>query len=154
LIVQVSVPDDSRPGVATTDPQASGWDISFVLDVQRQDTTISTSPVAVPVRGLGEGISVLPLGPGGGWAGGRASPPAGTWSSCPEDGGAPLAADAAQPTRTGEELTGEHAGTWDGFTVRVALGPMASRIASPLGPALATVQADLAPPADRHERAL
>ena len=42
----------------------------------------------------------------------------------------------------------------DGFNVRVPTGPFASRSAGPLGPILATSEADLTPPVDRHERGL
>jgi hypothetical protein len=42
----------------------------------------------------------------------------------------------------------------EGFNVRVATGPLASRSAGALGPALATVLFDHAPQVDRHERAL
>jgi hypothetical protein len=38
--------------------------------------------------------------------------------------------------------------------IRIATGPLAARSAAPLGPMLATVLADPAPPVDRHERAL
>ena len=46
-----------------------------------------------------------------------------------------------------EDLSGD-------FNVRVSSGPLASRSASPLGPALATMLTDQAPTVDRHERAL
>ena len=42
----------------------------------------------------------------------------------------------------------------DGFNVRVPTGPLASRSAGPLGPILASWEADLTPAVDRHERGL
>jgi hypothetical protein len=54
------------------------------------------------------------------------------------------------PSSESIPLTSEGSGS---FEVRVATGPLASRSAGPLGPLLATVVADPAPPVDRHERA-
>jgi hypothetical protein len=63
----------------------------------------------------------------------------------------PIVVDQGDAIST-ESASGEApAGSFD---VRLSSGPLASRSASPLGPALATVMADPAPPVDRHERAL
>jgi hypothetical protein len=52
------------------------------------------------------------------------------------------------------ELPGSDTSRSADFSGRIALGPLASRAAAPLGPNLATMMEDPAPPVDRYERAL
>jgi hypothetical protein len=44
--------------------------------------------------------------------------------------------------------------SFDGFNLRVMTGPLASRAASPLGPTLASIDAEATQQVDRHERAM
>src|SRR5262249_54254173 len=71
-----------------------------------------------------------------------------------EAAGPQAVADSHQEIPPREESTGSTGEPWGSFIVRVTTGPLASRSAAPLGPVLATVLVDPAPPVDRHERAL
>lgn len=135
----------------------SSFNVSFVMEVQRQDFTMSTPdangsvPGAVPVGTLIVASS-FPTG---------SMVSSSDWTTS-ADG--ETASGAAEPTSTtttvsvatteiesGDATDGE---SFDSFNVRVSTGPLASRTASPLGPTLASIDGEATEPVDRHERAM
>jgi hypothetical protein len=158
LVVQLSASTSGTGPTATGVVTMTGGTIPFVLDVQRLEvgttgaiaTSGGTSPaVSLPARAS---IGTLP------------------WTS--DSDGADSAANASLPTdvaasesasilvnQVDSTLPGGEMASWDttapeDFSGRIALGPLASRDAAPIGPNLATVMADPAPSVDRYERAL
>jgi hypothetical protein len=138
----------------------SGGSLPFVVDVQRLESS--------DVTAASDGET--------NWAGnaqGAASASIGTLGGTPSAGGANASATSAVTTEPGHAnstsiavvdagnaaLTGGDPDSADpsspgDFSGRIAVGPLASREAAPLGPNLANVTADPAPSVDRYERAL
>ena len=157
LLVQISVPSSSSSATGTLSP--SGSPVPFMMDIQRQEIGSSLAvatgiTLAGPIPGLvRSGIGALTTNAIGRQAG---------ISSPSTDSSTILAADVeanapAIVVDQGEVIPPDSESVEDlggSFNVRLNSGPLASRSASPLGPALATVLADPAPPVDRHERAL
>jgi hypothetical protein len=157
LVVQISVPSSiSSEGTLST----SDSPLSFLLDIQRQDPGnapaigagiyLAGGPISGAVR---SGITALTTSTmsGQGSNSSSSTDPASNLGTESDANALPLVGDQGDDiladSESGEDLSG-------GFNVRVSSGPLASRSASPLGPALATILSDLAPPVDRHERAL
>jgi hypothetical protein len=158
LLVQISVPS-SGSSSATGTVSASGSQLPYLMDIQRQEmgstpAITAAAALAGPVPSLvRSGIGALTTSSMSG-QGGDSSPS--TDSSLTMAAGVELNAPAIVVDQ-GEVITPDMESVADpagSFNVRVSSGPLASRSASPLGPALATVLADPAPPVDRHERAL
>jgi hypothetical protein len=156
LLVEVSVPSGSPAAAnAGAGPTQSDWALPVVVDIQRQDAAVPPAPVVLSTTGNGA-MGSLPQG-GTATPAPRATPAPGV--SSPGGRGAAdtltvAGADQSQgsaPLEDPTKLSGEHEEVW---AIRVATGPLAARSAAPLGPMLATVLADPAPPVDRHERAL
>jgi hypothetical protein len=155
LLVQVSVTSVSPAGsTAVIDWTQGSPDLPVIVDIQRQDAANAPAPVVLSTGG-GGAMGVLPQGgtvvttpsaisslAASPWSEGAANP-----QSLP-------VADQAQGQAALEEGTGSTGESGEFWATRVATGPLASRNAAPLGPALATVLADTAPPVDRHDRAL
>jgi hypothetical protein len=155
LLVQVSVPAVSQAGsTAVVDPAQGSPDLSVVVDVQRQDASIAPAPVVLST-GSGGAMGDLPRG---GTAlpapGAISSPAASAWSEGAADPQTLSVADPAQGQAAVAEETSSTGRSGEVWAPCVATGPLASRNAAPLGPTVATVLADTAPPVDRHERAL
>jgi hypothetical protein len=140
-------------GVTAPASQAANWNVSFVLDVQRQDVTSTAQETASAVQGRPT-IGTLIV----------ATPPqsaAFLFSSSDASPAAPSDDDSALGQATATSVSSESPpasdsddGPFDSFNLRVSSGPLASRSASPLGPSLAAVDAEPTQPVDRRERAL
>jgi hypothetical protein len=163
LLVQVSLPAQTQSSTATgsvgTSPQGAGSALPFMMDIQRQDAAPAASPDPESAL-LGSPYLQVPAGIN----------PLSSTSPSGRDQGASTAADpsgsdgepqaqatiadqenaippAEAPADSGENRSGS-------LELGVGTGPLVSRSSSPLGPILATLIADPAPPVDRHERAL
>ena len=146
----------TESGTTSAPSQAANDNVSFVLDFQRQD-----APSAAPATGssvltpVSVGTLVVAPTPQGG-----SSISTSTWTApAGEDGEASptaqAAATVAASTTTAASATPEPPGeALESFNVRVSTGPLASRSASPLGPTLASIDAEVTQQVDRHERAL
>jgi hypothetical protein len=156
LVVQISVPSNiSSEGTLST----SDSPLSFLLDIQRQDTGNSPTLgagfyLAGPISGtVRSGITALTTSTMStqGSNSSSSTDPTSNLGTESDANALPFVGDEGDvilaDSESGEDFSG-------GFNVRVSSGPLASRSASPLGPALATILSDLAPPVDRHERAL
>jgi hypothetical protein len=138
----------------TAGPQpAPGDNVSFVLDIQRQDAPDTGqgtgSIVQAPV-----GVGTLVVAP---TSQGISSTSSSTWTAPDEQDGESASAAQGPTTAVASAATAtfEPAGeSLESFNVRLSTGPLASRSASPLGPTLASIDAEATQPVDRHERAL
>ena len=161
LLVQVSLPTVSTagPATATASPQDMGSTLPFMMDIQRQNLTAAmTSDMGLMVFGplsgqVGSGIGTLTNAfttsqdenATNSVDSSSADSEAGAQTAVEDQGNViPTAEDAPE---TGEDRNG-------GLDLGVGTGPLVSRSSAPLGPMLATLLADPAPPVDRHERAL
>src|SRR5262249_5937454 len=132
---------------ATTGAAAPNWALPIVIDVQRQDVTVPASITTASDPGKAA-IGTLPFislnVPGVSAFPGPVSP------VLPKESGAPpLVAGQSLVIPTQDEPPVSNSEPSEGFNIRVVTGPLASRSAAPLGPSLATVLFDLAPPVDR-----
>ena len=161
LLVQVSIPTltSSGTGAQTNTSKVVGSTLPFMMDIQRQDNTAAMSSVAGslllgPLSGQGlSGIGTL------------------TNASTTDQDGNPT--DQAEPSNTDpaanpqtvvvdsgnvippaeDQADSREEGTGS-LDLGAGTGPLVSRSSGPLGPMLATLLNDPAPPVDRHERAL
>jgi hypothetical protein len=152
----VSSSSGTESGNTAAPSQASNGDVSFVLNVQRQD-----APTAVQVSGplvqAPELVGTLVVAPTP--QGGTSVSSSTSTASAEEDGESAPAAQSAVMTvaSTTTPLSAAPeppSGSLDSFNVRVSTGPFASRSASPLGPSLASIDAEATQQVDRHERAM
>ncbi len=156
LLVEISVP---TAGNSTIGGLTSSSQLPFTMDILRQELGMSSSSAAVlaiagPVPGVSQsGIGILTTNATSGQ--GEDFSPASASSVGILDG-VVLATIVTQGEETPSEsdLMGSVVDGAAGFDLRVGSGPLASRSASALGPLLAIVLDDPAPPVDRHERAL
>jgi hypothetical protein len=135
---------------------ASNDDVSFVLDVQRQDAPTAVEVSGTPVQAaVLMGTLVLAPTP---QSGSSVSSSTATESAGEDAESAPAAQSAVMtvgPTTTALSAAPEPpSDSLDSFNVRVSTGPFASRSASPLGPSLASIDAEATQQVDRHERAM
>jgi hypothetical protein len=149
----VSPSSGAESGTTAAQSQASNANVSFVLDVQRQEGLSpdqgAGSTVQAPIA-LGT-LVVAPTPQGG------ASVSYSTWTAPDEQDG-----DTAPAAQTGTSVVASSAPetpesssqSAESFNVRVSTGPLASRSASPLGPTLASIDAEATQQVDRHERAM
>lgn len=158
LIVQISSPTGSAAGSSIPSagkPALATSSGSFVVDVQRIESVVSNSATGSDVvtesstSGVGSLIGTLASGTG------TATP---AWSSsgsfsseltAPE---VPFVLDAGSVAQAVETMAVE--GSSEEPPARIAVGPLASRAAAPIGPSFSSVEVDPAPAIDRHERAL
>jgi hypothetical protein len=147
-------PTTTDSATQTAAGTTSGWNMSFMLDVQKQGLNNSTEETTSPIQGrLAIGTLVV-----------AAQPQSNALFSASNDtvltdpnelSVAQSSTVTTTPVSTDIPPTDEAtAEPFDGFDVRVSTGPLASRSASPLGPTLASIDADATQPVDRHERAL
>lgn len=133
---------------ASAPSQSANWSVPFVLDVQRQQSSASSTDAAPVVAGT-ETIGTLIVAP-------AQQPVIFASSSVPAEQGGSTVVDA-QPTNTAlaappaSDLVTEPT---DSFNLRVPTGPLASRGGGALGPTLALVDAEPTQPVNRLERAL
>ncbi len=149
------VSSSSATGSASTaaPSQASNGNVSFVLDVQRQDATNNAQASGQAVQGpVSVGTLVIAPTPQGG-----SSVSSSTWTAPAEedDESAPAAQASTTAVASAASATSEPLSeSPESFNVRVSTGPFASRSASPLGPTLASIDAEATQQVDRHERAM
>jgi hypothetical protein len=161
LVVQVTTAEPLSPvspspesGTTAAQSQALNANATFVLDVQRQEalSPVGSTGISVPDP-ISVGTLVVAPTPQGG-----ASVSSSSWTapeeqqdgeSAPATQGATTAVASAAPESP--ESSGQ---SLESFNVRVSTGPLASRSASPLGPTLASIDADATQQVDRHERAM
>jgi hypothetical protein len=167
LQVQIVAVDSSSGSVGSSSASASGTttassssnsnsipSTTFVLNVQRQD-------YGDPTDGTGQGapssisIGTLVVAPtpqsalSGAYSSAEAADPAETTSA-----DAQAVATTVATTAAVSDSTEPPTESFDGFNLRVLTGPLASRAASPLGPTLASIDAEATQQVDRHERAM
>ena len=157
LLVQLSVPSSNN---AAAGPLGTGSSqVPFSMEIQRQEVGSALAIAGAAAMGgvipslVRSGIGALTTSTMGGQGGDSGPSPnlAETPMADVAANASPIVVDQGEAIPS-ESASGEApAGSFD---VRLSSGPLASRSASPLGPALATVMADPAPPVDRHERAL
>jgi hypothetical protein len=147
----------SGSGVATASAsgQSASWNVPFVLDVQRQQSSASSTDAGSVVSGTGT-VGTLIVAP--------AQQPtvfaSSSSSSAPaaQDGATSVDAQAANTAVAASAPAGASDGlvteSTDSFNVRVPTGPLASRGGGALGPTLALIDAEPTQPVDRLERAL
>ena len=153
----VSSSSGTASGNTAAPSPASNGDVPFVLDVQRQDaaTAVQSSGPLVQAPVLVGTLAIAPTPQGGSSVSSST-----TTASGEEDGesapAAPSAVMTVASTTTALPEAPEEppSGSLDSFNVRVSTGPFASRSASPLGPSLASIDAEATQQVDRHERAL
>jgi hypothetical protein len=152
----VSSSSGTESGNTAAPSPASNDDVSFVLDVQQQDapTAVQVSGPLVQAPVLVGTLVVAPTPQGGSSVSSSTST-----ASAEEDGESAPAAQSAvmtvASTTTALSAAPEPpSGSLDSFNVRVSTGPFASRSASPLGPSLASIDAEATQQVDRHERAM
>jgi len=153
LLVQISTASGAlatQTGPTTLSSPSATGNVSFVLGVQRQEDG-SAQQGAAPAQGQ---VAVGTLlftssGQSGLSSLSEVSTPSADATTGTGPDGQQLVAAASDSAASG--LVPE---SLESFNVRVPTGPFASRVAGPLGPILATSEADLTPPVDRHERGL
>jgi hypothetical protein len=152
----VSSSSGAESGNTVSPSPASNDDVPFVLDVQQQDapTAVQVSGPLVQAPELVGTLVVAPTPQGGSSVSSSTST-----ASAEEDGeSAPTAQSAvttvASTTTALSAAPEPPSGSLDSFNVRVSTGPFASRSASPLGPSLASIDAEATQQVDRHERAM
>jgi hypothetical protein len=152
----VSSSSGTASGNTAAPSPASIGDVPFVLDVQRQDaaTAVQSSGPLVQAPVLIGTLAIAPTPQGGSSVSSST-----TTASGEEDGeSAPTAQSAvmtvASTTTALSAAPEPPSGSLDSFNVRVSTGPFASRSASPLGPSLASIDAEATQQVDRHERAM
>ena len=136
---------------------SANWNVSFVLDVQKQDSSSlpqdAGGSVLPSFGAIGTLVVATPI-----QSGAFSTSASAATTEVPEES----AVTEALPTSTRvidastatAETDAESTPTDGiGFT-RIATGPLASRSAGPLGPTLASIDADPTQAVDRHERAL
>ena len=167
LEVQI-VPGESlsgTPGMSSSSESGTGlaapsvgssFNVSFVLNVQRQDYVVPTDEsgatmpssssvgTLVVAPALQSGVSVASSS----WVAGD---PAAT---TPVDEQAATTTAFATAGARSSDIVEPMSEAYDGFDARLLTGPLASRTASPLGPTLASIDAEATQQVDRHERAL
>jgi len=153
LLVQVSTASgalSTQTGPTTVSSASATGNVSFVLGVQRQEAG-STQQGASPGQGQVAVGTLLPISSGqsGLSSLSETSAPSADATTGTGPDGQQLVAGTSDSAASG--LAPE---SLESFNVRVPTGPFASRSAGPLGPILATSEADLTPPVDRHERGL
>ena len=123
---------------------------SFVLDIQRQEDR-PAQPGAPPAQGQVAVGTLLFVPSAQSGLSSLSEATASLTDATAADGldGQALVTASSDPSAAGLV---QDAG--DGFNVRVPTGPFASRSAGPLGPILASSEADPTPAVDRHERGL
>ncbi len=158
LIVQISSPTGSAAGSSI--PAAGGPVLatssgSFVVDVQRIESAVSNSAAGNDVvtesstSGVRSLIGTLVSGTVPATSAWSSS---GSFSTDPTAFEAPFVLDAGSVAQAVETMALE--GSSDEPPARIAVGPLASRAAAPIGPSFSSVEVDPAPAIDRHERAL
>ncbi len=157
LLVQISVPSSNSSATGTV--STSEQQLPFLMEIQRQELG-SAAAIGAGILWGGPTTSLVRSGIGAlttntmGGPGSDSSPSADSVSILVSEDGAsatPMIADSGDSFPADSDWGQDPSG---GFNVRVTSGPLASRSASALGPALATISDDMAPPVDRHERAL
>jgi hypothetical protein len=161
LVVQISAPVGGTTPSLSGSTNAGGGPVAFVVDVQRLDSSAVGPAAAAGSTTFGGNTAAT----------GRASIGTLSWTSSSDD--ADSLGDTAATADTGPGAAASVVVQTEGndgtavaepsiadasspadFSGRIALGPLASRAAAPLGPNLATVMSDPAPSVDRYERAL
>jgi hypothetical protein len=152
LLVQIAAPSGGTMSSSTLQMTTSpSWNLPFVMDVQRQDAG-SAVPTGQTLDGVQGAMSLLVATPSGQMV---PTPPSLSSESSTAPGGPPgRDASSAYTSAPASGSTNPTSGSSGSFDVRVSTGPLVSRSAGPLGPSLATIMTDPAPPVDRHERAL
>jgi hypothetical protein len=151
LEVQIAAGDGANPtAISTAASNSSAMTMPLIVDVQREDAG-ALSGTGQTFAG-GQVFGTLLFGAQGVPV---ASPVAWTQSTPTQQHGDPQ----GLATLAALKLPGDEPSSVDGAAGAstdgpVVTGPLASRSAGAIGPALATVIAELAPPVDRHERAL
>ena len=146
----------SESGTTSAGSSSSlGSSTSFVLNVQRQDfadPTDSTGQGAQSPISIGT-LVVAPAPQGGSTATYTSAAAADPAETTPADAQAVTTA-VATTSAVSDDTTEPSTETSDSFNLRVLTGPLASRAASPLGPTLASIDAEATQQVDRHERAM
>jgi hypothetical protein len=133
--------------------QSASWGVSFVMSVQRQQSSASSTDAAAVVPGtetIGTLIVASTQQPVAFGSSSSSSVPAEQVGSTSLDVQATNTAGAAAPEPATELVTQSA----ESFNLRVPTGPLASRGGGALGPTLALVDAEPTQPVDRLERAL
>ncbi len=144
--------DNSSPvqsGATSGTGQSSSWSVSFVVDVQRQDggSLAQTSGSVLPgTSAIGTLVGATTTETGGLLSSGNDPSPAAGSGASATDATATSTALASETPATAEPEPESS----DTFNFRVSSGPLASRSASPLGPTLASVDAEATQAVDRH----
>jgi hypothetical protein len=147
----------SGSGVATASAssQSASWNVPFVLDVQRQQSSAASTDAGSVVSGTGTvgTLIVAPAQQPAVFASSSSSsaPAAQDGSTLVDAQATNTAVAAAAPAAASDGLVTE---STDSFNVRVPTGPLASRGGGALGPTLALIDAEPTQPVDRLERAL
>ncbi|MFI5458841.1 MAG: hypothetical protein ACHRXM_25720 [Isosphaerales bacterium] len=153
LLVQITTLNGAlatQTGTTTVSSPDANWNVSFVLGVQRQGED-PAQQVAAPAQGQ---VAVGTLFFTSSSQSGLSSPSETIAPSAEATGSAGLDGQVLVTGASDSAAGGQVPESLDSFNVRVPTGPFASRSAGPLGPILATSDADLTPPVDRHERGL
>ncbi len=145
-------------GVATAPLVGSGnWNVSFVLDVQKQDSSSLPQDAGsvLPTTGaIGTLIAAQPIQSGSFATSSSSAVPDNVPESTAVAETLPASTRVIDPSTATATTDSDSTSTEGvGFT-RIATGPLASRSAGPLGPTLASIDADPTQAVDRHERAL
>lgn len=159
LLVQLSTPIGATAGssiLSTGRTPPAPWSDTFEMDVQRIESAVSSSTAEIDT-----GSGSIPVSGGsliGTLAGGAGSttPEWSSSGSLSSDPVAPMEATVVPDVESldppGQAMTED--GSADEPPARIAVGPLASRAAAPIGPNLSRLEVDPAPAIDRHERAL
>jgi hypothetical protein len=161
LLVQVSLPmvSSSGPGTVTAAPQSVGSAVPFMMDVQRQNVAAAmTGETGLMVLGplpgqVGSGIGTF-SNVSTTDQNGNAADLADSSSAAEDAGEQTFVADQGKAIPPDEESSDSVENRNGNLDLGMGTGPLVSRSSAPLGPMLATLLADPAPPVDRHERAL
>ncbi|CEF48391.1 unnamed protein product [uncultured bacterium] len=153
LLVQITAAENghtSLPGPGSGSGGDPNWAVSFVLGVQRQE---QNSAVQAAVPALGQAL-VGTLSSGSSPSSGLSPaydvvvPYSETTFPSAHDGHELV---ASTPDHSDEGLVNQSV---ENFNVRLPTGPFASRTSGPQGPIPETLESDLTPAVDRHERGL
>jgi hypothetical protein len=160
LVVQILSNGAFYQTVAAASASGAGvsWSLPFTLDVQmlNQQAPGSSTVGGAAGSAFGEaaisGVLFAASGPGS-FSSGVLPAPAPSVIA-PEANTSPTGQAISETSSMAPAAAASSFDAFDGFNTRVPVGPLVSRSAGPLVPALAASETDAAPPVDRHERAL
>ncbi len=157
LVVQLaSAATEGAPTGTTTTGTGLGGSVPFLLDVQQVDSLpsfdVTGGAVLLGVQGANPNSGIGALQGLTSQATTQAGSSWGSSGGSSSESAPVLVVNPSLAVSPGDEAAGLISGDSTDFSGRIALGPLASRSAAPMGPNLVSAWLDATPAVDRHER--